>query len=338
MSRTKKSRKSQGSIRSLISLAVSVGLIGVSLFIWFNKQYVIDWVSYYQFEPSAEIESIASRTTMTDDGKFYFYASKPQVEGPEQFNSSCERKEANSAILGCYANNRIFVYGISNEQLDGIKEVTAAHEMLHAVYQRMSNSEKSSINALLEKEYEKVSDNTELKERMDFYAKYEAGERYNELHSIVATEFPAISSDLEAHYKKYFSDRAALVALHTAYASVFSDLKKQSDELLAQLKTLGPQLETDSAAYNTAAKQLQADIQVFNQKATNGGFASDTALFTSERSKLIRRSDSLDTQRQQFNQNVAKYEQLRQKYNDTAASSQELYKSIDSKLSPSPSI
>ena len=338
MLRTKKLRKSQGSIRSVISLALSVGLILASFLLWQNRQYVLDWVAFHQYTPTSEIADIASRTKMTDEGTFYFYASKPQVENASQFNSSCERKEANSAILGCYANNRIFVYGITNQQLDGIKEVTAAHEMLHAVYQRMSDTDKQRIDELLEQEYKKMANNTELAERMNFYAKYEAGERYNELHSIVATEFPVISSELEAHYKKYFTDRAAVISLHESYASVFAALKTKSDELLAELKKLGPELETNSRNYNTAVKQLEADIEAFNRKATSGGFRSQESSFSSERTRLVNRSAALDAQRQQYNQDVARYEELRQEYNTTAASSQDLYKSIDSKLSPSPSI
>lgn len=338
MSRTKKSRKSQGSIGSWVSLTISVGLIFAALFLWLNKQYVVDWVAFHQYEPTAEVAAISTRTTLTDEGKFYFYASKPQIEGAEAFNASCERKEADSAILGCYANNRIFVYAIENEQLDGIKEVTAAHEMLHAVYQRLNSADKDRLNALLENEYTKAKDNEELAERMEFYAKHEAGERYNELHSIVATEFPSISGELEEYYKKYFSDRSVVVALHTSYASVFASLKEKSDQLLAQLKQLGPQLETDSRNYNAAAKQLQSDIQAFNQKATSGGFSSQPAVFTSERERLIARNNALDAQRKKFNQDVATYEQIREEYNSTAASSQELYKSIDSELSPSPSI
>lgn len=334
---TKKSYQQQGNIRSVFSIIFSVLLVGAAVLLWTNKQYVSDWVAFQQFTPSAEISQIANRTTMTDQGKFYFYASKPQIENADEFNASCSQKEAGSAILGCYANNHIYVYAISNPQLDGIKEVTAAHEMLHAVYQRMGQSEKSQVNALLEKEYEKAKTDKDLAQRMSFYDKYEAGERDNELHSIIGTEFPNISSELEDHYKKYFSDRSQIVSLHDKYDSVFTSLKAKSDELLAKLQSLGPQIESESQTYNVAVKQLNNDIQAFNSKATNGGFTSQST-FTSERNRLIERSDTLDAQRQSINQDLASYESFRKEYNDTAASSNELYKSIDSKLAPAPSV
>jgi hypothetical protein len=334
----KKQRRSRGSVRSIISLAISVGLIFAAFLLWTNKQYVIDWISFRQYEPSAEVQSIAQKTTMTDDGTFYFYASQPQIQSAQSFNQSCERKEASSAILGCYANNKIYVYDIQNPDLSGIKEVTSAHEMLHAVYQRMSSEEKQRVNALLESEYEKAKEDPSLAERMAFYAKYEAGEKYNELHSIVGTEFASISPELEAYYKKYFSNRQAVTQLHDSYASVFESLKSKSAALLSQLQKLGPQLEQDSEQYNADARTLQSDIQSFNQRATSGSFSGQGDVFTVERNRLVARSEALDARREQYNRDVARYEQLRQEYNSTAASSQELYESLDSKLAPSPNV
>ena len=40
-----------------------------------------------------------------------------------------------TAVLGCYANREISIFNVTDQRLDGIREVTAAHEMLHA--QRM---------------------------------------------------------------------------------------------------------------------------------------------------------------------------------------------------------
>lgn len=338
MSHKKKPHRSQGSIRSVVSGLISLLFFGVGLFVWFNQQYIVDSITFHQYTPTQEVSDIATKTTMTDEGRFYFYASKPSIEDASHFNESCQRKEAGSAILGCYANNQIFVYNVTDEKLTGIREVTAAHEMLHAVYQRLSSDEKVRLEQLLEAEYAAAKDNTELAERMDFYAKHEPGEKYNELHSIVATEFDAISTDLEAYYQKYFSDRQSIVRLHNSYASVFTNLQKKADELLAELKVLGPQLEADSKSYNDAARLLQSDIQAFNKKAASGGFSQQESAFTAERNRLIARNEALDKVRQDYNKNVARYEALRQEYNNTAASSQELYKSLDSKLSPTPNI
>ncbi|MFZ1361015.1 MAG: hypothetical protein WAS27_03280 [Candidatus Saccharimonadales bacterium] len=337
MSRMKKQQWSQGSTRTIVSVVATLVLLAVSFCIYSNQQYVVDWVNYRQFTPSAEIARMAERTTMTDTGTFYFYASKPSIESATTFNASCDRKESGSAILGCYTNNVIYIYNIKNEQLDGIKEVTAAHEMLHAVYVRLSDSEKSHINQLLDAEYQKIKDDSGLADRMEFYQKHEAGEESNELHSIIATEVATISPELEAHYRHYFTDRSAVVQLHATYVDVFAAIKAKADTLLGKLKQLGPQIETDSDTYNTSVQQLNDDIKRFNARATAGEFVS-RAEFDNQRTTLVARSTAIDSERARIQRNVEQYETLRQEYNATAATSNELYKSIDSNLAPSPSV
>lgn len=53
---------------------------------------------------------------------------------------------------------------------------------------------------MLEKEYRKNSD-AEFSKRMDYYKRNQPGEEYNELHSIIGTEFADISPQLEDYYK-----------------------------------------------------------------------------------------------------------------------------------------
>ncbi len=333
MSRT----KSLGSIGSVVGLLTSLVLIGASLFLWLNKQYVVDWIAFREYAPTTEIEQISARTTLTDQGKFYFYSAKPIVANASDFNQYCQRKEANSAILGCYANNRIFVYGVTDAQLSGIKEVTAAHEMLHAVYQRMSDEEKQVVDTLLENEYRKIKDNSELNERMAFYAKHEAGEKYNELHSIIATEYANIDPQLESHYAKYFANRGSVVTLHNSYAKIFANLKVKSGTLLAELKTLGPKIEADTKNHNAAVGALNADIAALKSRVDNKSISSQ-AEFDRLYNDITRRTNSLRSQSDAIRSDTARYEQIRKEYNEAAASSNELYKSMDSKLAPTPSV
>lgn len=335
MSRTK-TIDTRGS-SSLLSLLIGLVFIGTSAYVWLNRQYILDLVSFNQYTPTSEIERIAQRTTMNDTGTFYFYASKPSIEGAQTFNSSCQRKEESSAILGCYTNNRIFVYDVSNAQLDGIKEVTAAHEMLHAVYQRMSPTEKDRINTLLEAEYAKLQNDENLSERMAFYARTEAGERDNELHSILGTEVLELNSELEEHYAKYFTDRKSLATLYSKYAEVFDGLKAKADSLSSQLKELGETIESETAEYNQTVSQLNTDIQRFNSRASSG-FYANRAEFDSARNALLARVNATSTSLAKINKDIVRYELLRKEYNDTASTSNELYKSIDSKLAPAPSV
>lgn len=339
MSLTKKLQQntSRGSVKPALGLLIGLVLVFLSVMLLVNRQAVADWVAYQEYKPTTEIAQISSKLQLTDKGRFYFYVSKPEVQPATEFNRSCERKESTSAILGCYAAERIYVYNVTDTRLNGIKEVTAAHEMLHAAYQRLSDTEKSKVNGLLDQAYDKAKSDEELTKRMDFYAEHEAGEHYNELHSIVATEFPVISDELEQYYKEYFVNRAAVVELHDSYADVFGELKEKADQLILQLKELGPKIELTTKQYNADVKQLNADIQDFNQRATNGGFTS-RGDFDSQRAQLVARTRELDTTRSQINRDIQTYEDLREEYNQTAASSNELYKSMDSQLAPAPNL
>jgi hypothetical protein len=333
MLRTKQPN-SNGYVASLVVILISC--IAAYLLVA-NKQFVLDQVSAWQYKPSSEVAAFADRTTMTDLGRFYFYASRPAVEEAQDFNTDCSKQEQNTAILGCYDGRNIYVYNVTNTQLDGIREVTAAHEMLHAAYDRMSKTERAQIDTLVEAEYVKLQDDKDFAERMAFYARTEPGERDNGLHSVIGTEVSNLSPELEAHYKKYFADRAKIVSLHERYASVFTSLQTKSNELSDQLTALGNDIEASTAAYNNNVGRLNKDIATFNNRANSGEF-SDQQSFQAERTQLQRRAVQLDAQRRDINDKVAQYNNLRTQLLAIASQSDALKRSIDSSLAPAPSL
>jgi len=329
--------KQRSALGRIVYLFIAIFCVGAAVFLVSNKQYVVDQLNVWQFTPSSAVTSLADRSGMNDTGKFYFYASHPSIDSAQTFNKECVQKESTMAILGCYNGQSIYIYNVTDARLDGIQEVTAAHEMLHAAYARMGDSEKQQVDALLETEYNKLKEDKDFADRVAFYERTEPGERDNELHSVIGTEIPNTTPELEAHYKKYFSDRSKVVALHTKYASVFTSLEQQSQTLSDQLTRLGNQIESDSAAYNTHVSQLNADIQAFNAKANNGGFATE-AEFQSERAALVARATQLDSDRAAVNSLVDQYNALRQKLESIASQSDALNRSINSSLAPAPSL
>jgi hypothetical protein len=331
---SEKRRLSRGHTAAIITLIASV-IIACLLF--FNRQYFTDQLSVWQYTPSDQIVGLADSSGMGDEGKFFFYASKPNLEPAESFNEKCSRKEKNTAVLGCYNGQFIFIYNVTDEKLNGIREVTAAHEMLHAAYDRLTDAERDKVNRLVEKEYETLKDNPAFAERMAFYARTEPGERDNELHSLIGTEISSISDELEAHYKRYFSDRSRVVALHAKYEKVFNDLQARSKTLSDQLTKLGEAIESGTSRYNTSVNQLNQDIDVFNGRAQDGGFENETS-FTVAREGLLERARQLERDRTMINDQVAQYEALRQELISVASESDALNKSIDSSLAPAPSL
>jgi hypothetical protein len=316
---------------------LSAILISAAAYLLLNRQHVIDQITVWQYQPTSEVVSLADRSGMNDNGRFLYYASQPTLESTQNFNKECDRLEASTSILGCYTNDHIYIYNVTDPQLDGIREVTAAHEMLHAVYQRMSDSDRSKVDVLLEAEYTKLESDPAFKERMDFYARTEPGERDNELHSVIGTEVANISPELEAHYKQYFSDRQKVTTLATQYKSVFTSLTNQANQIGSQLTALASSIQSRSIAYNNDVQVLNTDIQTFNSRAANNGFSSQ-AQFNKERASLVAREAALATERTAINDGISQYNTLLDKYNSIAAASKKLYNSIDSTLAPAPSI
>lgn len=332
MLRTKPSSK--GGIASFVLAILFIGLAGL---LWLNRQMVVDHLSVWQFQPSQDVAMLASDAGMNGHGTFYFYTAHPSVEDASSFNQKCSRKEVSAAILGCYNGKDIFIYNVKDPRLEGIREVTAAHEMLHVAYARLSDTERLRVHGLLAQEYEKLKNNAEFAERMAFYERTEPGERDNELHSIIGTEIGSIGPELEAYYGQYFINRMQSVAHHEKYAAVFSDLQKRSEVLSAQLTQLAGTIEADTTAYNNEVNKLTQDIAMFNAKANNGGFSSEAA-FQNERMAIINRANQLDQRRVRISSSIAEYNRLRDELAAVASESEALNRSIDSSLAPAPSL
>ena len=322
--------------RRLGGLLLSIIALSASLFVWLHFQYLLDWVNYQTYTPSASISSITAGADLTDEGKFAFYAAQPVLDGTQTFDTRCDRKEQNTAILGCYVNNRIYIYDITDDRLEGIKEVTAVHEMLHVVYQRLSDEEKEALHRLLEKEAAKLENDKDFAERMDFYARTEPGERYNELHSIIGTEVAAIDSELEEHYSRYF-DRSTVLSLYKGYKQEFRRLEERAAQLVVTIEALASQINQAKANYVSSTNQLDRDIQDFNRRAESGAFDSPST-FNTERQALLARADKLKDERTEINAMVNRYNGLIREHNNIITESNELYESIDSSLAPAPSV
>lgn len=302
-----------------------------------HRQQVLDQVFLWGYQPTADISAIAQRTTMTDQARTAFYASHPELDDATAFNKACGKSEQGAAVLGCYTGFKIYIYNVTDAQLDGIHEVTAAHEMLHAAYARMSAGEKQTVDGLLEQEYTVLSKDPAFADRMALYARTEPGERDNELHSIIGTEVSSISPELEKHYAQYFSDRQAVVKLHDAYASVFTRLQTEAAQLSEQMTQLEAEIKSRSSDYESASNQLNADISTFNQKASSGQFDSSSQ-FSSERSALVARVRQLSVERAAINSMIAQYNDLVKQSNAIATQTEQLNQSINSNLTPTPSL
>lgn len=316
-------------LASVVAFVASGLVVILALSLFFNRQAIADQVVVWFYSPTASVASINGRLDLTQQGQRIFYATQPEVANQDLFNSSCPRQEVGSPILGCYTpSDRIYIYDVTNKQLDGIEEVTAAHELLHAVWMRMSDNERNRVGEQLEAAYNALQDN-DLKERMAYYQRTEPGEFHNELHSILGTEFSNLGSELEKHYSNYFADREKILALHRQYDTLYDTLESKALALYAEIETLSQSLHASMTDYDNNMSQLEKDIASFNERAARGGFSS-TAQFNSERSSLLARANALERDRVSINASVARYNQLYDEYQQVASQIDILNKSLDS--------
>lgn len=330
-SRRARGGKALGALASVV-LSLVIGFVAVSY-----GQQLLDIILASRFTPSVSVKTADERLQLTDKAQTIFYASYPAIEPESTFNTSCQSTERTTAMLGCYYRRQIYLFDITNKELDGAVEVTAAHEMLHAAYERLPFFERPKVDRLVESQYEKLKGYKDLADLVAYYQKAEPGALTNELHSIIGTTFEGLDPELEQYYARYFKDRKVIVSMSQSYNAVFKKVQTQSEELSTKLDKEGPAIEVELARYNTDRTQLELDIESFNQRASSGGFGSRGA-FTVARTALVARADELNSRRTTINQRVADYNQLVEQLKALSVRSAELNKSINGISSPGTSV
>ncbi len=319
-----KRRRAGGLLAWLVFISLIV-LGGV--FIW--RPYLLtDWVLSSTYQPSPVVQTLHDRLGLTSSASRVLLASRPEINDAHQFNQNCQQREASVTILGCFTLNQIFVYNVTEPNLNGVMEATMAHELLHAVYQRLPASERAELDQLLEENY-RQNRTEELDERLAMYARTEPGERANELHSILGTEFTNLTNELEKHYRQTFDDRQAVVAYHQKYASKFVNLLDQLDQIQSELNQLEQKIIKQRADYEQAVATLNQAINDFNNRA-DGGYFTSQKQFDTERQSLANRNYQVNHRFTSINSFVDQYNRLVGNYNRIADQLTDLQAGLDS--------
>mgnify|MGYP001617830114 CR=1 FL=1 len=306
----------------------AVAMLLVSGLVILYGHRVFDYFAARSFTPSGEIAAIHDSLKLTSRGSDLLYASEPQLENAKDFNQSCSSTERTVAILGCYYMRKIYIFDISNPELAGAKEVTAAHEMLHAAYERLNYFERQRVDTLLEEEYSQLHDNAQLKKLMEYYQKAEPNSLANELHSLLGTTVATLSPELERYYEQYFGDRQHIVAVNKAYNTVFETVEARSQELAGLIRNLETKIETDKNAYLSDLDTLKRDIEAFKQRAASGYYRSN-AVYQNAINALNARIADMESRRALINQDVSRLNDYIEEQNKLSVRVNELNNSIN---------
>ncbi len=326
-------------IGRIIATIVILGLFTAGVLAYLNRQEISDFFAAQRFDPSPEITELTENMHLTSAGERIFFASSPTLDASQNFNTQCAEVEHgdDSNVLGCFTNGLIHLFKVTDPRLNGIVEVTATHELMHAVYSRISTDARASLSQKLRAAYaELIKTNPDLETRMSVYSDLSDQGFANELHSILATEVRDLPDWLEEHYATWIADRSAVVDQFDAYRGVFSQIQSRVNELRSSLEALRDDIERRSKEYDAAVEAFNADVAEFNRRNANYEFSDDPAQFERLRDGLQARSAALQGDLIDLQTDIARHEAMRLELEELGATSAELNERLDSQLAPAP--
>lgn len=314
-----------GLLVSLFLLLVAVGAV-------VYRQNLIDWWQLHNYSPPTEIVQLADQGTVTPYARKVFYVARPAVEDSSHFNQHCNKQEEKTIVLGCYNGRYIYVFNVTDDRLDGVKQVTAMHEMLHAAYDRLSSKERDRINVLLEEQLAKIKDDEHINDLVAQYRKSEPKEIDNELHSILGTEVRDLTPELEEYYSKYFSNRKAVVGFAEQYEGIFKQSQKEISAIDAQLADLKEKIDANKSALDADYAVLEADSQRMEQLRDSSDVEAYNALVPSFNAKV----QAYNAKATSTKQMIAQYNNLVEERNNKEAAHNNLASGLNSNLKTAP--
>jgi DNA repair exonuclease SbcCD ATPase subunit len=302
--------------------AVILALAGTYVF----QQDIKDWWRLRGYTPSADIAQLADDTTMRDSSRRLFYVQHPILADKGTFNGYCRNNEQ-TIVLGCYIHGQgIFLLDVTDERLAGVEEVTAAHELLHAAYERLSRRDKEWVDGMTARAYEGVTDER-FRQTVELYRQQDPAIVPNELHSLLGTEVRSLPSELEQYYTRYFIDRAAIVTLFEQYEQAFIERRNTIREYDSQLTSLKAQIESLQSRLESEEAALSAQRQTMNGLRASGEIAAYNAQVPSYNQKVTTYNNGVED----LEALVARYNDIVQKRNAVATEEAELVEAIDSR-------
>ena len=295
------------------------------------RQRIYDEARLYNYRPPASISALATADTMTAYTKHVFYVNHPiLLPSVASFRADCPEDEAD-IVIGCYHVGQagIYIYNVQDSSLAGVQEVTAAHEVLHAIYARLSPSARNRLDSQLEAFYKHGLNNPTVEAEVKVYIQTEPGDVDDEMSCTFGTELAQLPANLSAYYRQFFSNRSAIVAYEQKYQATFTSKQKiiASDD--SELTSLKQQITVQELALAKQHQQIELTrLQLQSMQSTNPtaynaavpGFNSDVT--------------SYNTALNSVQNDIASYNQLVTSRNSVAGAFDTLVSAIDTRQSP----
>ncbi|HEY4160708.1 MAG TPA: hypothetical protein VGM08_01475 [Candidatus Saccharimonadales bacterium] len=302
----------------------------LGLVLW-RLQSITDWWKLRGYTPPAAVAQLAAADTMNAYTQHLFYLNKPQLPATvDAFRKVCP-ENLDTIVLGCYHSdqNGIYIYAVQDPTLAGIQQVTAAHEVLHAVYARLSNSGRKQLNAELQDYYEHGLTDPNVKAEVALYQKTEPGSVYDEMSCTFGTEIADLPAALNAYYAQFFTDRQKIVGYEQQYQIQFTVRRQQINADDAQLAGMKTQIDSQETSLTAQSAGLGKQKTQLQQLLSSGQLARYNTGVASYNTQV----DSYNTALGGLKQQIINYNQLVDTRNSVAGQLTTLDSAIDTRLS-----
>jgi hypothetical protein len=313
-------RHRKTSRRSWLVLLV---LVAAWLLTFGHMQAVGDWFRQLGYTPSSTVSALATDDSFTPAAQHLYAINRPTILPKGQFSAKCANHQEQTIVLGCYHGYERGIYVLqiaADSRLKGVEQVTAAHEMLHAAYDRLSGAEQKWVDAMLLDYYEHDLTDMRIKQTIAAYKHSEPDAVVNEMYSVFGTEVANLPAPLEHYYKRYFADRQKVAAYAAGYQAEFISRQQQVVADDAKLASLKKTIVVNEATLKAQSVQLHSRAQQMNQLRSSGQTDAYNAEVTSFNTAVDAYNKLAATTKSQ----IAEYNQLVEQRNALALEQQQL--------------
>ena len=316
--------------KRLTSFVFSLAILALPVVIWVNHQALLDWWKLRGYNPPPSVVKLSQEDGLTDTARHIFYVNHPLLaDSAAAFNQECPQSEQ-TIVLGCYhsGQNGIAIYNVKDARLGGVQEVTAAHEMLHAAYDRLSSKDKNYIDGLLTDYYAHDLHDQRILNTMNLYKKTEPHDVVDEMHSVFGTEIANLPAPLENYYQRYFTNRSAVANFAAGYQAEFSSRINQINDDDQRLAAMKKQIQAEEQNLQVQQSQLDADRSRLDSLRSSGQIDAFNAAVPGFNVKVAAYNQGVN----KLQRDIAAYNQLVNDRNAIASDLRGLQGAIDTRL------
>ena len=182
--------------------------------------------------PAADAVALADEMHLTEEGRRAFFEMQPEIVDAKGIERACSDSgsrlpdEEGWYDAGCFSATKyggarmvghIYILRPADPRAAEQMVTTGAHELLHAVYAQLGDSERAVVDGLVAAEVARIPAGDIVLEQIDSSTGGDESDRATEQFAYLGTEvMPAggFTPQLEAIYARTFTDRAGLVDVY----------------------------------------------------------------------------------------------------------------------------